>query len=239
LSRLARIYGTDKINYHNYIEHYQRHFAPLRKKKLKVLEIGVGGYDKPDAGGESLRMWKSYFQNSMIFGIDVYDKSNCDESRIKTFRGSQADPEFLRWIIDQIGVPDIIIDDGSHMNKHVLVSFENLFPALADNGIYVIEDLQTSYWHNFGGTSSDLNSKNTTMGNLKKLVDGLNYQDYVRPNYEPNYFDLHIVGMHFYHNMCFIQKGHNNEAPGIWERPSLKNQFLAQVMNGKVPSEAD
>ncbi len=104
----------------------------------------------------------------MIFGIDLYDKPQCDEPRIKTFRGSQADPEFLRWAIDQIGTPDIIIDDGSHMNKHILVSFENLFPAVADNGIYVIEDLQTSYWHNFGRTSTDLNSQDSAMGNLKK-----------------------------------------------------------------------
>lgn len=93
--------------------------------------------------------------------------------------------------------------------------------AGAGAGLYVIEDTQTSYWvefrgFNWGG-SRDLNAKGTTMNFFKSLVDGLNYSEYLDPDYQANYYDLNIVGIHFYHNLIFIQKGSNNE-PSITER---------------------
>jgi hypothetical protein len=157
-------------------------------------------------------MWRTYFPRARIFGIDLYDKSPHDESRIKTFRGSQVDMEFLERVMREIGTVDIVIDDGSHINDHVLQTFEFLFPHLAEDGIYVIEDTQTSYWPEFGGSSSDLNRTDTSIGYLKQLVDGLNYQEFKLPGYVPNYFMRHIVAIHFYHNLVFIEKGHNNES---------------------------
>ena len=50
---------------------------------------------------------------------------------------------------------DIIIDDGSHLNRHVVKSFQVLFPLLADDGIYVAEDTQTAYWPGEGGSSDN------------------------------------------------------------------------------------
>ena len=95
LKTLALIHGTDKHGVHNYTEHYYKHFFPLRRKRLKILEIGVGGYNDPTAGGNSLRMWKYFFPNSHIYGIDIIEKSQLDESRITLFRGSQNDQAFL------------------------------------------------------------------------------------------------------------------------------------------------
>ena len=112
---------------------------------MNLLEIGVGGYDDPKQGGHSLRMWKDYFPNANIYAIDLYDKSALQEPRIHIFQGSQADPDFLKWVAGEIGQLDIVIDDGSHVNEHVIVSFQTLFPLLADNGIYAIEDLHTAY----------------------------------------------------------------------------------------------
>ena len=90
------------------------------------------------AGGESLRMWKAFFPNSTIYGIDIVDKKHVEEDRIKVFQGSQDDESFLRKVIDETGGFDIIIDDGSHVNEHVIKSFNVLFPALRDSGIYVV-----------------------------------------------------------------------------------------------------
>jgi hypothetical protein len=76
----------------------------------------------------------------------------------------------------------------------------------------MIEDIQTSYWtDDYGGTSEDLNNLGTTMGFFKHLVDGLNYLEYKLEGYQPTYFDLHIIAIYFYHNMIFIQKGLNNQ----------------------------
>ncbi|MDQ2694540.1 MAG: class I SAM-dependent methyltransferase, partial [Pseudomonadota bacterium] len=92
-----------------------------------------------------------------------------------------------------------------------LHTFKFLFPRINETGFYVIEDTQNSYWRSSGGSSDDLNSPDTSMGFLKQLVDGLNHVEYEKQDYVPNYFDLHIVAMHFYHNIVFIQKGLNNE----------------------------
>lgn len=221
LDKLAQLFATDKFGTHFYTQHYQRHFRHLKNEKVKLLELGIGGWNNPRAGGNSLRMWKAYFPKADIYGIDIQDKSFHNEKRIKTFQGSQAEEEFLKSVIDEIGQPDIIIDDGSHYSHHVVKSFSVLFPLLKHKGIYVVEDLQTSYWNStededWNG-SEDVNAPHTSMNFFKSLVDGLNFEEF-RHNYDPTYFDRHIVGMHFYHNLLFIEKGLNNEGSNMVEK---------------------
>lgn len=215
LKTLAILNKTDKWGSHWYAQHYERHFAPLRHKRLNILEIGVGGWKDPELGGGSLRMWRTYFPRSRIYGIDVCDKTPHDERRIKTFMGSQVDEQFLDELVRIIGRLDIVIDDGSHLNQHVLRTFELLFPRLSQDGIYVIEDTQTSYWCKYGGSSSELNRADTTMGFLKPLVDGLNYEEFETGAYVPSYYDRNIVAIHFYHCLVFIQKGRNKEGSSV------------------------
>lgn len=209
LRALATVYNSDKWGTHEYAARYEAMFARIRRRPINVLEIGIGGYDDPERGGGSLRMWRTYFPRGHIYGIDVYDKAPHDESRIKTFRGSQADEAFLASVVSQIGPVDVVIDDGSHVNEHVLAAFAFLFPRLSAQGIYVIEDAQTSYWEEFGGTSTDLGARSTTMGFFKSLVDGVNHREFRLPGYEPTYYDRHVVSLHFWHNMIVIQKGIN------------------------------
>jgi hypothetical protein len=209
LPGLAIFYGTDKWGVHWYAKHYETHFRPIRKKRLNLLEIGIGGGEDAELGGGSLRMWKDYFPRANVYGIDLYDKHRHDEHRIKTFQGSQADNDFLGRVLRQIGGIDIVIDDGSHQNAHVLSTFNFLFPKLSRDGIYVIEDIQTSYWRRYGGSSSDGEKTGTTMEFLKHRVDGINYEEFEDPEYSPNDFDKEIVSIHFYHNLAFIQKGVN------------------------------
>lgn len=215
LSKLALAFGSDKEGGHHYAKHYQHHFESLRKKRLNILEIGIGGHENPMDGGKSLRMWKAYFPNSRIFGIDIFDKTFHDEHRIKTFKGSQIDEEFLRKVAEEIGTIDLIIDDGSHLNEHVITTFKILFPLMSSNGIYAVEDLQTSYWDKALGQSwggaKDLTASHTSMNFFKSLIDGLNYKEFTLNEYVPSYFDKHIISMHFYHNLAFIYKGLNNE----------------------------
>jgi hypothetical protein len=221
LSRLAVVHGTDKNLGHFYTQHYQKHFGPLRKRRLSVLEIGIGGYDDPRNGGESLRMWKSFFPRSQIVGIDIHEKTLHDESRIRTLKGSQDDPEFLERVHREWGPFDIIVDDGSHQSRHVIRSFEILFPLLKAGGIYAVEDLQTAYWEDVSQTGP------TSMQYLRGLVDGLNFEEFKDDSYQPSYYDRHIVGMHFYHNLVFIEKGLNNEGSNIlgqrfWQGPESR-----------------
>jgi len=211
LDQLGKIYKTDKIGSHFYTQHYKTHFRKFKFKKIHLLEIGVGGYSNPKEGGNSLRMWKAYFPFAKIFSIDIYDKSVLQEKRIKIFKGSQVDKIFLNQIINKIKGLDIIIDDGSHINEHVIKTFKILFPKLKDGGIYVVEDTQTSYWKDYGGDSENLNNPKTIMNFFKGLADSLNNKEFIKPNYKQNYFDRKVVSVHFYHNLIFIYKGNNSE----------------------------
>jgi len=213
LPLLAKIYKSDKWGSHYYAKHYQTHFKHLKFKRVKLFEIGVGGYHFPYIGGSSLRMWKRYFPFGKIFSLDIYDKKFVEEHRIKIFQGSQTDVHVLENIINVIGEPDIIIDDGSHINEHVITSFEYLFPKLKQNGIYVVEDVQTSYWPDYGG-ARDQNST-TIMNFFKGLVDGINHKEFIMENYTPSYYDLNIVSIAFYHNLIIIQKGKNTESSNL------------------------
>lgn len=245
LRKLATLYGSDKWNHHTYAEHYNKHFTPLRLKKLNILEIGVGGYVSGKSGGQSLRMWKTFFPNSMIYGIDIVDKKHVEEDRIKVFQGSQDDQSFLKKIIDETGGFDIIIDDGSHVNEQVIKSFNILFPALNDGGIYVVEDTFTSYWPSVDdkwltpgsknsrenwwqkmGGSLDINAPHTTINFFKSLVNCLNHQEFLKPGYSPSYLDKHIVAMHFYHNLVILYKGNNNEPSPVMINNTLSPSIL-------------
>ncbi len=211
LIALATLHACSKWGPHWYAQHYQKHFFPLRHKKLNILEIGVGGHDDPYAGGKSLRMWRDFFPNSYVFGVDIHPKRLDLGRRIKVFQGDQTDESFLHAVVDKMGGVDIVIDDGSHINDHMITAFEVLFPRVRDGGIYVIEDVNSSYWPSHGGDSHELNNPGTIMNLLKRRVDGLNYKEFVIQGYIPDYYDAHITAMHFYHNLVFVYKGPNTE----------------------------
>jgi demethylmacrocin O-methyltransferase len=235
LSRLAVLFGTDKWGSHWYTQHYQRYFRPLKGKRLNVLEIGVGGYQHADVGGESLRMWKAYFRKSQIVGIDIYDRTHLSEHRIDIRQCDQTDSEALLRLSSEYGGFDIIVDDGSHLNQHVIKTFHVLFPLLRQNGIYAVEDTQTAYWPSRGG---GIGNPNSSMAFFKKPVDGLNYVEYPIEGYQPDYFDQNIVEIAFIHNMVFIRKGNNDEKthnPELLQRESVAAQAVgvAPMLNPK------
>ncbi|MFG2445251.1 hypothetical protein ACGFQG_20495 [Nocardia fluminea] len=217
LAELCVRSGSDKWGVHQYPQHYERHFQTVRDRPLTILEIGVGGYDNPRRGGESLRMWKRYFPRAAVYGIDIIDKSSLSESRMTILRADQADPVDLARVLEITGPLDIIIDDGSHVSAHVIATFALLFPALRSGGMYVIEDLQTSYWPHFGGKAGVYDDMETSVGFLKAMVDGLNHAEI--DNRAQASTDACVKGMHFYHNLAFLEKGENrDEGAPSWLR---------------------
>lgn len=211
LTDLAKKYGTDKWGKkHRYTPHYEYHLSHLRGQRFTLLEIGIGGYKRAGRGGASLRMWQEYFPRANIFGLDIEDKSFVNGDRITTYQGSQADPDILRRIVDDAEDLRVVIDDGSHRNQHILASFQTLFPLLPTNAYYVIEDIQTSYWPRYGG-STDPTVTGTSIGLFKQLLDDVNFEAYTNEGYEPTNTQRHVVGLHAYKNLLFIDKGLNNE----------------------------
>ncbi len=210
LTELAIHFGTDKWGAHRYTPHYERHLRHLRKREFTLLEIGIGGYARDGEGGASLRMWKHFFTSAQIIGLDIQDKSFVNEERIQAYRGSQTNKALLKTIRASAPGLRVVIDDGSHRPEHIRKTFDILFPMLPKGGIYAIEDTQTSYWPRYGG-SSDLDEPSTTMGLVKSLIDGLNWEEFHDEGYRPTYTERHVSAVHCYHNLVFVVKGANHE----------------------------
>jgi hypothetical protein len=135
------------------------------RRPLRFLEIGV-------FRGGSLELWREYFgPDATIFGIDI--NPNClafsrDDLPIRI--GSQADPGFLRSVIEEMGGVDVVLDDGSHVAAHQRATFDTLFPLLSPGGLYIVEDTHTAYWYEFGG---GLRRPGTIIEMAKGMIDGL------------------------------------------------------------------
>ena len=146
LDQMALETGTDKSSRaHNYTEIYAEHFAPLRNQSIKFLEIGI-------AAGESVRLWENYFPNASLHFIDICrDGIQYYSPRSHYYFLDQADPQALQEFAHLSGGSfDIIIDDGGHFMHQQIISFQTLFPYLQSGGLYIIEDLHTSYWTSHG-----------------------------------------------------------------------------------------
>ncbi|MDP1859526.1 MAG: hypothetical protein Q8K82_12700 [Gemmatimonadaceae bacterium] len=127
---------------HLYTPHYEQWFDPIRERPLRLLEIGVCD---PRMPGASLNGWREYFPNATIFGFDIVDATRFDGPRVTTFMGDQSSASDLSRFIEMHGTDfDIIVDDGSHVDRHQQVSFAFLFDHLKTGGQYIVEDMQVS-----------------------------------------------------------------------------------------------
>ncbi|SCG58567.1 class I SAM-dependent methyltransferase [Micromonospora halophytica] len=212
LGKLSVAYGSDKwASFHWYTGHYEEQFARYRDQPVRLLEIGIGGFDG-QLGGASLKMWKKYFHRGLIYGLDLFDKSALNQGRLTALTGDQSDPAALTAIAEEHGPFDIVIDDGSHENEHVRTSFDALFPYVRPGGLYVIEDMQTSYIPRCGGTAGPVAGPDTTVGLLKRLLDDIHHNEQEpRIAEAPTITQSQVVSVRVCRNIAFIEKGVNGE----------------------------
>ena len=181
----------------HYLDIYERHFAPYRNTPVKFLEIGV-------FKGGSLELWRNYFgMTATIFGIDIDPACATYVTPPNQVRiGSQDDAHFLRSVVDEMGTPDIILDDGSHIAKHQSASFDVLFPFLREGGLYVIEDMHTSYWPvPFEG---GYRHKGTAIERVKDMIDDMHAWYHNKATSTPA--KEWIGAIHIYDSMVVIEK---------------------------------
>jgi 23S rRNA U2552 (ribose-2'-O)-methylase RlmE/FtsJ len=169
-----------------------------RNEPLTFMEIGV-------ARGGSLEIWKKYLpENSKIHGVDINPKCNDIKfsENINFYFGSASDHNFMEKTFGDIEF-DIILDDGSHICDDVIETFKIMFPRIKDGGLYIVEDLHTSYWEKWGG---GFRKKGTSIEYFKDLVEAIN-SDYVSSidNYVSNY-SKNIESITFYDSICTIKK---------------------------------
>ena len=114
----------------HYFDIYDRHFARFRGRDIVVVEIGV-------YHGGSLGMWKSYFgPGAKLVGVDINPRAlKFADDQVTIIIGDQSNREFLRELRAPYPRIDILLDDGSHSMTQQITMFEELFDAVADDGV--------------------------------------------------------------------------------------------------------
>lgn len=149
-------------------EVYEPFVAPLRGSARSVLEIGI------ERGG-SLKMWAAYFRRAQVWGVDRRD-SYLEQARgrINVLVGDQGDAEFRAEIARKGGPFDLVVDDGSHQFDHQRDTLLDLWPHVRPGGVYIVEDVHTSYRPaKYGG---GLGVEGTFMEWAKGLVDDVHHK---------------------------------------------------------------
>jgi len=197
--------GRPAHKWRRYLEVYDRHFAPLRAaaaeagRPLRMLEIGV-------ANGGSLDLWRAYFgPEAVLFGVDLDPACAAFDGLSAQVRiGSQADPAFLARVVAEMGGLDLVLDDGSHQAAHQSASFRALFPLLNEGGLYMVEDLHTSYWDGWGG---GVKRKGTFIELLKELMDEMHgWYAPMKTSLSGMRLDEAAFALHLYDSVAAIEK---------------------------------
>jgi hypothetical protein len=205
LGEIGSRYGSDKFTVHGFQSVYEAFLEPRRDEPIKLFEIGIGGEERT-TGGESLLTWQEYLPEASIYGIDTYDKSALDSERLHTFVCSQSDPDGLRKLCQDHGPFDVIIDDGNHRGPDVAIAFFTLFRELTPNGLYFIEDVQTSYWPHYHGSSIVPGCYDTAVRWIKLAVDIINRGEVLDPNMFPLGAGLAVSELHAFHNIAVMRR---------------------------------
>ena len=190
LHELLTAAGSDKGRHHGYTRFYAPLFEPLRKSRLRLVEIGV-------EKGKSMRAWQLYFTKAAhIFGIGygnfqeagseprdcfAFEKTRAGAGpQCTLYRGDQSSRAFLdEFVLSTGGDFDVVIDDGSHVPSHQRLTFERLFLAVAPGGLYTIEDIETSYWTRLnnekeGTYGYSLRNETSIVEHFKLVADAVN-----------------------------------------------------------------
>ena len=181
----------------HYFPIYEKYFNKYIGQPLVFFEIGCGK-------GGSLQMWKKHFGPfATIVGIDINPKcKQFEEEQIHVRIGSLSDTQFLASIIFEFGAPDIVLDDGSHVMEDIHTSFNFLYPKTDKNGIYMVEDLHTAYWEEYGG---GFRKQGTFIEKCKTLIDELN-AEHSRGKLSTTIFSKTTLSIHCYDSAIVLEK---------------------------------
>jgi hypothetical protein len=213
--------------WNHYFEIYDRHFRRFRGSDVHIVEFGV-------SHGGSLQMWKHYFgPHAKIFGIDINPHcKQLEDEQVTIFIGDQEDRSFLRELAKQIPRIDILIDDGGHTMSQQINTFEELFQCIDRDGVYLGEDLHTSYWSEFGG---GYRAPGTFIEYSKNFIDYIHaWHSRQTDLLSVTEFTKSVHSLHYYNSILVIEK-RPTEKPfhlktGKKIIPGFGKSFLSQLI---------
>lgn len=239
---LFDIYSEAKylsIKHDSYFQVYEDLFSQYVGKAITFIEIGI-------LNGGSLHMWREYFgPQARIIGVDLNPAAKkWEKDGFEIYIGSQSDPAFWQSLFASVGNVDVVLDDGGHTNYQQIITSDRCLPHINDGGMLVIEDVHTSYFHEFGNPSPF-----SFINFAKRVVDSINARfprvnavknHYGKCVYSVNFFES-IVCFHVDRNKCFTSApvsnhGITEDAKDFRHKGTWKEFFfrVQRVLN-KVP----
>jgi len=211
-------YCTDKITTHGYHRFYNKELEEYRRlKNIGILEIGI-------QHNNSLNLWKKFFPNAFVYGIDI--NIDYSDERCKIFKVDQSSLIQIQNVKSQINNPIYFInDDGSHVPEHQILCFDYFFSEiLKEGGVYIIEDIETSYWKKgqvYGyPTNYGFQNYFSIIEKFKLLVDYVNFNFLSekdrkildeKTNFISQKTKKSILSINFSENCIIIKKKNEND----------------------------
>ena len=212
---------TGKVSdkWSSYLSAYENLFSSFRLDPVNILEIGV-------LKGGHLEVLSRYFPNAKnIIGCDIDPQCGSfvyGDNRIKVIVGNAYTDQTAQKISAIAPELNIVIEDGTHVQRDVVYAFAKYFPSLADGGLFLVEDLHTSYWQSYGGglfhpfSAYAFFRRLTDVINAEHWNNGLSVEDFMKA--QSAYFGIEfppelILSVHsitFQNSICAIRKA----APG-------------------------
>lgn len=215
MEKYGKMFGTDKITHHKYHNIYSQFIEKFENINGSMIEIGIQEFN-------SLQMWLNLFKNIYVYGFDKNIEINDD--RYNIFKGDQSNEEDLNKFTKIINKPVYFInDDGSHIPEHQILTFNKLFPCLEEGGIYIIEDIETSYWTK--GCCYDYETRygyknpKSTIEIFKNIIDCVNYKFLLNKIETPIEHLDNIKMISFTYNCIIIEKKNKDEDVNKYNYP--------------------
>lgn len=183
----------------HYFEIYDRHLSRYRGQEVTLVEIGV-------FHGGSLQMWKQYLgPGARIVGVDIDARCRAlEEPQVEIVIGDQGDRDFLGQLRERLGPIDVLIDDGGHRVEQQIATFDVLFPAVRRGGTYLVEDLHTNYWRDYGG---GYRLAGTFIELAKDMVDTIHaWHSRDAESFRPDDLTRSVRAMHVYDSVIVFDK---------------------------------
>lgn len=215
--------------FEHYFPLYERYLGHFRNKAPRILEIGV-------RFGGSAKMWTEYFgPGTEIVGVDIAAEPGA-EQYLDLVAGDQGSAEFWDSFAETHGKGgfDIIMDDGSHENAHQILTLKKVFPLLRDGGVFLCEDVHTSYYHGVRVQGGGYRNPASFMEFAKKIADVINekhtrYAIGVGPTPKGPHVDAAMVarfdrasGLHVHDSMVVIETAALPTLQRVNADPSVK-----------------
>jgi hypothetical protein len=142
---------TDKDTIHSYLPLYQKLLDSKKETAKNVLEVGIGNFGEKNGG--SIKLWRDYFTDATIYGLDIIPINRVmdellDDSRVILYTSTDAYNHdfFTTNFLNKNIKCDFMLDDGPHTLESMKEFIKLYSQIMTDDGILIVEDVQSWDW---------------------------------------------------------------------------------------------